>query len=133
MGKRGLGVWVFVLTLICLAGAALSAGTCMRFLKIATLPRIGGMGDATVAVRDATWAETNPAHLTEVDGSLITFLRHAEAGLSIDMVILSNPELVRTLVEGEDFFVAPVAWVDRHEFLYTAGGHIRRRLFNAWS
>jgi hypothetical protein len=67
------------------------------------------------------------------DGSLITFLRHAEAGFSIDMIILSDPVLVRPLVEAEDFFVAPVAWIDRQEFLYTAGGHIRRRLFNAWS
>lgn len=67
------------------------------------------------------------------DGSLITFLRHAETGLSIDMAILSEPVLVRPLVEAEDFFVAPVTWIDRQEFLYTAGGHIRRRLFNAWS
>lgn len=73
MGKRGLGVWVFVLTLVCMAGIASSSSTCMRFLKISTVPRVSAMGEATVAVKDATWAETNPAHLTAIDGSLITF------------------------------------------------------------
>jgi hypothetical protein len=73
MGKRGMGSWVFAFALVCLAGNALSAGTCMRFLRISSLPRIAGMGEATVAVTDATWAETNPAHLTNIDGSLITF------------------------------------------------------------
>jgi hypothetical protein len=67
------------------------------------------------------------------DGSLITFMRHREDGLSIDMAILSNPILVRPLITGEDFFVAPVTWADRHQLLYTANGLIRTRLFNSWT
>jgi hypothetical protein len=73
MGKRGLGIWVTVGFLLVLSANALAGATCMPFLKISTLPRIAAMGDASVAVRDATWAEGNPAHLTQVEGSLITF------------------------------------------------------------
>jgi len=67
------------------------------------------------------------------DGSLITYTRHGEDVLSIDMVILSDPLLVRPLVTGEDFFVAPVAWRDRSQLLYTAGGGIWSRDFNSWT
>jgi hypothetical protein len=67
------------------------------------------------------------------DGSLVTFLRQRDDGLSIDMAILSDPVLVRPLITGEDFFVAPVAWPDRHQMLYAANGLIRSRLFNSWS
>ena len=47
------------------------------------------------------------------DGSMLTFLRHDEDGATLDMVILSDPPLVRTLIAGEDFVEAPVAWRDR--------------------
>lgn len=67
------------------------------------------------------------------DGSLITFLRHGEDGLVIEMVILSDPLLIRPLIENEDFFVAPVAWLDRQEMLYASNGMIRRRSFNSWT
>ncbi len=67
------------------------------------------------------------------DGSLITFLRHSEDGYSIDMVILSDPLLVRQIIGGEDFFVAPIAWADRQRMLYTANGVIRTRAFNSWN
>lgn len=67
------------------------------------------------------------------DGSLITFQHYGEEGLSIDMVILSDPLLVRPLITGEDFFPAPVAWTDRHQLLYPANGQIRTRLFNSWT
>jgi hypothetical protein len=67
------------------------------------------------------------------DGSLITFLRHAGDGYSIEMVILAEPLLIRPLITGEDFFVAPVAWLDRQHLLYTANGAIRTRLFNSWT
>ena len=67
------------------------------------------------------------------DGSLITFLRHDDDNLSIDMVILAEPLLVRPLVTGEDFFVAPIAWLDRQQFVYPANGVIRKRNFNAWT
>lgn len=67
------------------------------------------------------------------DGSLITFLRHSGDGYSIDMVILSEPLLVRQIIGGEDFFVAPIVWADRQQMLYTANGVIRTRAFNSWT
>jgi len=67
------------------------------------------------------------------DGSLITVMRHAEDGLAVDMVILSDPPLIRPLLSDEDFFIAPVAWRDRHQLLYPANGQIRTRLFNSWT
>lgn len=67
------------------------------------------------------------------DGSLVTFLRHGDPGYSIEMVILSDPLLVRPVVTGEDLFVAPVAWADRQQLLYTANGAIRSRAFNSWA
>ncbi len=67
------------------------------------------------------------------DGSLITFLREDEAEPSIEMIILSDPLLVRTLVKGEEFIAARVSWRDREQLLYTANGAIRRRNFNSWS
>ncbi len=67
------------------------------------------------------------------DGSLVVFWRETEAGLSLDMVILSEPRLVRRYMDGEDYTTAPVSWLDRHRMFYSAGGLIRQRLFNAWS
>ena len=49
------------------------------------------------------------------------------------MAILSDPILIRPLITGEDFGSAPVSWIDKQQFLYTAGGSIRRRNFNSWS
>ena len=66
------------------------------------------------------------------DGSLITFARQADDGLVISMVILSTPVLERTLIEDDDLFRAPVAWVDRQQMIYPARGLIRTRQFNAW-
>ncbi|MGI9201405.1 MAG: TolB family protein, partial [Woeseiaceae bacterium] len=67
------------------------------------------------------------------DGSLITYLQTYLSRSAIEMAILSKPLLVRPLIEGEDFGSAPVSWIDRQQLLYTAGGSIRRRDFNAWS
>ncbi len=67
------------------------------------------------------------------DGSLITFLRNAATKPSIEMIILSDPLLIRTLVDGENFVDAPVSWLNRQELLYTANGVIRHRNFNSWS
>lgn len=67
------------------------------------------------------------------DGSLISFLRQHDGGLSIDMIILSDPPLIRPLITDEDFFVAPIAWLDRQQMLYPANGLIRARLFNSWT
>ncbi len=67
------------------------------------------------------------------DGSLITYLRESDAGLVIEMAILSDPVLTRVLVEGEDLFDAPVAWDGRLRMLYAADGVIRERPFNSWA
>lgn len=67
------------------------------------------------------------------DGSLVTFLRHGDSGYSIEMAILSEPLLVRPIVTGEDFFVAPAVWANRQRMLYTSNGVIRTRAFNSWS
>jgi hypothetical protein len=63
------------------------------------------------------------------DGSLLTFLRHDDDKLSINMVILSDPPLVRQFIDGEDFFASPVSWKNRQHLLYTANGIIKTRDF----
>jgi len=63
------------------------------------------------------------------DGSLLTFLRDNEAGKSLEMVILSEPVLVRSVAADEEFFEAPVVWRDRMHMLYTADWTIRTRGF----
>ncbi len=77
MGTRGLGFWILLGLLIVTVSPASATPTCMNFLKISTVPRISAMGDAGVAVTDATWAEVNPSHLINVDGSLLTFTHTA--------------------------------------------------------
>ena len=67
------------------------------------------------------------------DGSLITYLRETSEGLVTEMAILSDPILVRTLIDGEDFFDTPIAWDGRQQMLYAAGGNIRKRGFNSWT
>jgi hypothetical protein len=60
----------------CWAGTGLAdpaEPTCVDFLKISTVPRVAALGEATVAVSDATWAEANPGNLTGIDGTLMTF------------------------------------------------------------
>lgn len=65
------------------------------------------------------------------DGSLVSFTRHSEDGLTISMLILSDPLLERTLIDDQDLFLAPVAWLDRQQMLYPANGVIRKRQFNS--
>jgi hypothetical protein len=67
------------------------------------------------------------------DGSLIMFWRETEDSVSLDMIILSQPRLVRRYADGEDFTKAPVSWLDKQQMFYTAGGVIRQRQFNSWS
>ena len=67
------------------------------------------------------------------DGSLITYLQKYLSRSAIEMAILSKPLLVRSLIKDEDFGSAPVAWINRQQLLYTAGGGIRRRNFDSWS
>ena len=66
------------------------------------------------------------------DGSLITFFRGEATASSINMVILSQPRLIRPYATKEQFVVAPVSWLDRHRMIYSADGQIRQRLFNSW-
>lgn len=67
------------------------------------------------------------------DGSLITYLRKSASESTIEMVILSQPRLIRPYMSGEDYVLAPVSWSDRHRMVYTADGVMRQRLFNSWS
>ncbi len=66
------------------------------------------------------------------DGSLITYLKRIDGTWAVWMTILSSPPLHRPLIEDDDVFIAPVAWLDRQRLLYAAGGKIRERRFNAW-
>ena len=67
------------------------------------------------------------------DGTLVMFWRETADGWSLDMVILSQPRLVRQYDNGEAFATTPVSWLDKHRMFYAAGGRIRQRLFNSWS
>lgn len=67
------------------------------------------------------------------DGSLITYWRDGVQGTVLDMVILSQPRLVRRYLAGENFVRAPVSWLGKHRMFYAADGVIRQRLFNSWS
>ncbi len=66
------------------------------------------------------------------DGSLVTFARESADSVTMNMVILSDPLLERTLISDPNLFVAPVAWYDRQHMLYAANGQIRKRNFNSW-
>ncbi|HLU06516.1 MAG TPA: hypothetical protein VKZ91_08165 [Woeseiaceae bacterium] len=66
------------------------------------------------------------------DGSLLTFLQRSDDKYSLKMVILSDPPLIRTLVDDKDLFLSPVSWADRMRFFYTADGVIWSRGFNDW-
>ncbi len=66
------------------------------------------------------------------DGSLVTFARESSDGVTMNMVILSDPLLERVLIDDRDLFDSPVAWLDRQQMLYTANGRIRKRQFNSW-
>ncbi|MFQ6004424.1 MAG: amidohydrolase family protein [Woeseia sp.] len=67
------------------------------------------------------------------DGSLLTFLRRTGSELSVEMAILSDPPLIKTLVSGEDFFVSPVSWLDKKRLFYTSDGVIKTRDFDDWN
>lgn len=67
------------------------------------------------------------------DGSLITFFEERDGKPVLQMVILSQPRLIRTYDDRERFVVAPVSWRNRQQMVYVANGEIRRRRFNAWS
>ncbi len=63
------------------------------------------------------------------DGSLLTFQRHHDDRISLEMVILAQPVLVRPLDGSEKMIAAPVSWRNRMNMLYTADSTIRMRGF----
>lgn len=63
------------------------------------------------------------------DGTLLTFVRDDGGELSQQMIILSQPPLVRQFAEEEKVFAFPVSWQDRSRHLYTADGMIKTRAF----
>ena len=93
--------------------------------------RLRSRGQPERVLETSTTRLSSPAW--RPDGSLVTFLRHGDDALVIEMAILSDPVLVRPLIENEDFFVAPVAWRNRQQMLYASNGLIRRRAFNSWT
>lgn len=66
------------------------------------------------------------------DGTLITYLASSDDGLELRMLILADPPLDRSLIEGEDFFISPTSWKDRNRYYYAADGTIKTRTFDAW-
>lgn len=61
------------------------------------------------------------------DGTVLTFLQQRPEGIVTQMLILSEPPLIRPLMSGEDFFITPLSWLDRYRYFYTADGGIRSR------
>jgi len=84
-------------------------------------------GEGDVALIESVVPISSPAW--RPDGSLITFLRHAAAGTTLEMAILAEPLLVRVIASDEKFVTAPVSWRDRMQMLYAADGMIRSRGF----
>ncbi len=66
------------------------------------------------------------------DGTLLTFLRRDGDEYRLDMVIVSDPPVVRALATHQDFFLSPASWIDRQHLYYAADGVIRTRSINAW-
>ncbi len=63
------------------------------------------------------------------DGTLLTFVRDNGTELALEMIILSEPPLVRQFAAGERVFAFPVSWQDRSRHVYTADGMIKTRVF----
>ena len=66
------------------------------------------------------------------DGSLITVFRSSAGKVSLDMVILSAPRLVRRYDDREPFVPTSMNWLDRQQLVFAAAGQIRKRKFDAW-
>ena len=54
------------------------------------------------------------------DGSLITFFKKSVLGTTLEMVILSQPRLIRTYAMNEAFVASPVSWLDKQHMVYSA-------------
>lgn len=62
-------------------------------------------------------------------GGLLTYVRQLHGESQLRMLILSDPAITKPITDGEDAFPYPAVWFDRSEFMYTADGQIRRRVF----
>lgn len=67
------------------------------------------------------------------DGSLITFFETIEQRVSLNMIILSEPRLIRNIANNESFVAAPISWLDRQRMIYSANNTLRQRQFGSWS
>ncbi len=65
------------------------------------------------------------------DGSVITYVADLPEGPRLNMVILSQPPVIKPVAPGEAASAAPLSWVGRNEVVYAADGRIRRRAFGA--
>ncbi|MDG2376637.1 MAG: amidohydrolase family protein [Woeseiaceae bacterium] len=81
---------------------------------------------ATVLLRSET-PLSSPAW--RPDGSLVTYLRHTPESIVLEMVILSEPLLIREISREPSIVDAPVSWPDRQRMVYTANQQIRSRGF----
>lgn len=65
------------------------------------------------------------------DGSVITYVAAGASGPRLNMVILSEPPVLKALAPQETASPHPAAWLDRNQLVYGADGRIRRRDFAA--
>lgn len=61
-------------------------------------------------------------------GGVLTVAEVDAEGSRLLMLLLSTPPAVKPLTDSEQVSPAPVQWLDRTAFLYTADGQIRRRI-----
>jgi Tol biopolymer transport system component len=64
------------------------------------------------------------------DGSIVSYVAETAQGPRLQMVVLSEPPVVKPLVPGEAALPSPVSWRDRNGLIYAADGQIRRRDFD---
>ena len=63
------------------------------------------------------------------DGSLLTYQVDTDEGRALEMVILSEPVLIRRIESRENLAHSRVSWRDRMTMVYSADGSIRSRGF----
>jgi Tol biopolymer transport system component len=65
------------------------------------------------------------------DGTVITVVSETPQGPRLQMVILSDPPVLKPLAQAESASPAPTLWRDRNHLIYAADGRIRLREFGA--
>jgi len=60
---------------------------------------------------------------------VLTYVLQHDGVSQLRMLILSEQPITKPITRGENVFRSPARWIDEHEFLYTADGHIKRRQF----